>query len=309
MTIGPVQASDLPDQGQPPLEAGFSTSYGPVYLTFDQDSGDLFGSYPDYAGALNGAVNAEGQLDMIWSQRDTEQKCETSLRGSWYWGRVLWTLDAQGNLSGGWSYCDAPAGTHGQWTGHIQGESPAFLERLALTDPVMAGNEDTEIPSDQASSVQPVTDGEILGAASAAFGDLAGVSTSILTRDFTCDGVEDKFLGAIDPDHPGGPAYIALLTTNDPGISGQEKQRTLQFTFSFNQDTEMSLCSMDDNNASVEARVEEYAPGEAATITGLDEICDLAVALDDGMCDQPRLFWHTHASREDGETPWRLFRN
>ena len=107
----------------PPVAADsahFDTDYGPLFL--EQRGERVSGLYPDYRGIVEGVLDARGEwLTGVWTQPDSERRCQRSLRGAWYWG----TFDLRGitgeRFEGFWAFCDDPRGSGGQWNGRHSG--------------------------------------------------------------------------------------------------------------------------------------------------------------------------------------------
>jgi hypothetical protein len=89
----------------------FSTNYGDVSFT-SATSGRL-GTYTS-GGRFVGYIRAN-QLNGHWVKDTSARRCQTERDGSFYWGRVVFTVTGD-RLEGRWGYCnDEPAR---MWTGN-----------------------------------------------------------------------------------------------------------------------------------------------------------------------------------------------
>jgi len=85
----------------------WSTSEGRMEL--DQRRGHVSGSYSQDAGRIEGEVRG-GRLEGHWAEAGSGQRCSYERMGSYYWGRIDWTLSHDGRrFEGRWSYCDGEA--------------------------------------------------------------------------------------------------------------------------------------------------------------------------------------------------------
>ncbi|MBI4920558.1 MAG: hypothetical protein HY834_02320 [Devosia nanyangense] len=108
-----------PDQGSPP--SGKAGDFGGKWTTTEgdmdlaQSGSDVTGTYVQDNGRVAGDVS-DGKLAGYWGEDSSGVRCDTERLGTFYWGRIEWTLSDDGNgFSGSWSYCDqAPAGV---WSG------------------------------------------------------------------------------------------------------------------------------------------------------------------------------------------------
>lgn len=112
-----VLPGTLPAAADP---AHFETDYGPLFL--EQRAERVSGLYPDYKGIVEGVLDARGEwLQGVWTQADSERRCEHPVRGAWHWG----TFDFRGvtgeRFEGFWAFCDDPAGSGGAWNGWHSG--------------------------------------------------------------------------------------------------------------------------------------------------------------------------------------------
>lgn len=105
------------DQPTPAAAGGFggrwTTSEGEMDLV--QSGSSVNGTYSQDNGRLSGEV-VGGRLAGYWAEDGSNTRCATERMGSFYWGRIEWTLSAAGDgFEGGWSYCDQPVS--GSWRG------------------------------------------------------------------------------------------------------------------------------------------------------------------------------------------------
>jgi len=293
------------------IAAHFDTNFGPVSLYFDEITEDVFGSYPEYSGALYGTLTSSGTFDMIWIQRDSNQRCATRKSNSFYWGRVLWALEpptspeGKARLIGHWSYCDLAPKLTDPWEGSLVREA-GFLDKFdeihtRLQHALDEGGDSLE---DMPLPAPDVQDADLDPFIQASFTTVPPANPTLLKGDLTCDGAEDRFYMALD--RQPGPVLKAMLVTYDqtetPGAPSAH-----HFSFRFDHDRQDGLC-YSEGRYEVKASREDFSPGEAAEATGIDEICPIAIKLDDGLCDAARLFWRTGALFEASQERWVMFR-
>ena len=95
------------------FDGAWTTSEGAMTLT--QSGALVSGTYSTDNGRIAGEA-IDGAFAGYWAEDGSNVRCETERLGSFYWGRVEWTLSAEGTaFEGGWSYCDSPISGH--WTG------------------------------------------------------------------------------------------------------------------------------------------------------------------------------------------------
>lgn len=105
-----------------PADASFAgtwrTDYGTVTLS---GAGTLTAAYD--SGTLY-LTRAGTRLSGYWVQENSGQQCAQAREGSYYWGRVTFTMQPDGRtLSGSWGYCDDDQGG-GTWGGTREAGGP-----------------------------------------------------------------------------------------------------------------------------------------------------------------------------------------
>lgn len=123
----------------------------------------------------------------------------------------------------------------------------------------------------------------------------------MLIGDFTCDGVFDRIAGWVDLDNPEGPFFALLFVTNH-GAKAQSELRYIPFE----QSEQFALCIYDDTAPPV-LSWQENSIEYMNEIIGDGDLCNIAVRVDDFMCDAPQFFW-SEKPDESGEH-WMFFRN
>jgi hypothetical protein len=84
-------------------------------MTLQQTNGSVIGSYSQDGGRLEGEATGP-RLKGYWAENSSDRRCDSQRLGSWYWGRLDFSLSDDGSrFSGAWSYCDAPPAR--SWTG------------------------------------------------------------------------------------------------------------------------------------------------------------------------------------------------
>jgi len=84
-------------------------------LTLTQDGATLKGhsDMGDVVGAAQGP-----EFNGYWLATSSRYKCPTERNGTWYWGRIHWTMTADGkHFVGSDSYCDADPASGTSWNG------------------------------------------------------------------------------------------------------------------------------------------------------------------------------------------------
>ncbi len=111
---GTPPTSDQPTAGATGSFGGrWTTSEGEMDLA--QAGTSVSGTYSQDNGRLSGKVEGV-HLVGYWAEESSAARCATERMGSFYWGRIDWTLSADGSgFEGGWSYCDQPVS--GDWRG------------------------------------------------------------------------------------------------------------------------------------------------------------------------------------------------
>lgn len=119
-----------PGAGSPGIGGGNSGGYGggnfdgawntsEGAMTIHQTGGRFTSTY----GGDNGRIEATVQgatATGYWAEDGSAQQCPTMRLGSYFWGRIIWTLSPNGqHFEGRWSYCNAEPGS--SWTGDRTG--------------------------------------------------------------------------------------------------------------------------------------------------------------------------------------------
>ncbi len=103
--------------GSGSFDGAWNTSEGAMTI---RQSGSRFTS--TYGGD-NGRIEATVQgatATGYWAEDGSAQQCPTMRLGSYFWGRIVWTLSPNGqHFEGRWSYCNAEPGS--PWTGDRTG--------------------------------------------------------------------------------------------------------------------------------------------------------------------------------------------
>lgn len=95
------------------FDGAWATSEGDMSLV--QSGSSVTGTYSVDNGRITGEV-AGGRLAGYWAEDSSGARCATEKLGSYYWGRIEWTLSSDGTaFAGAWSYCDDPVSS--AWTG------------------------------------------------------------------------------------------------------------------------------------------------------------------------------------------------
>lgn len=109
------------------VSSTWSTEFGKLDMTVT-DGLRVSGTYPDYRGRVRGTLSESGEIYVYWLQPESGVRCQTEVYGTYYWGIVLWDVQANGDLEGRWSYCDEAIGTQGTWNGRLTaGPSPMVI--------------------------------------------------------------------------------------------------------------------------------------------------------------------------------------
>ncbi len=108
---------DLEGDAQGGFSGAWSSSEGALVLS--QSGAEVSGTYSQDNGRISGEV-IDGHLIGYWGEDSSGQQCATERLETYFWGRIDWTLSADGqHFEGAWSYCDAtPAGS---WSGERSG--------------------------------------------------------------------------------------------------------------------------------------------------------------------------------------------
>lgn len=105
-----------------------------------------------------------------------------------------------------------------------------------------------------------------------------------LVGDVTCDGHLDRIAGYVDLDNPEGLNFFLVVVTREEGRLVSEAM--LAFFDDRHQD---GLCG--EGNPPPALSLERFTPVEARELTGIEGACQLAIKIDDGMCDAQHYFW------------------
>lgn len=88
------------------LRSVYSTTYGdwtPEY----RGSGEYWGRYPEDSGRIFGTLSGY-TFDGYWAEGSSSQRCSTQKDGSYYWGRMVMSFNADySSFEGKYGYCDA----------------------------------------------------------------------------------------------------------------------------------------------------------------------------------------------------------
>ena len=123
----------------------------------------------------------------------------------------------------------------------------------------------------------------------------------VLVGDFTCDDVNDQIVGWVDRDNPEGPFFDVLMVTRHNGELHSEFKQ-----IPFAQSEQYALC-IDDKTAPPVMSWQVNDPEYMRDVIGNGDLCNIAVRVDDFMCDAPQFFW-SEKPGESGEH-WMFFRN
>lgn len=123
----------------------------------------------------------------------------------------------------------------------------------------------------------------------------------VLVGDFTCDDINDQIVGWVDRDNPEGPFFDVLMVTNHKGQAHSELKQ-----IPFAQSEQYALC-IDDKTAPPVMSWQVNDPEYMRDVMGDGDLCNVAVRIDDFMCDAPQFFWSDKPS-DDGQH-WLFFRN
>ncbi|MDP2699646.1 hypothetical protein [Thalassospira sp.] len=175
---------------------------------------------------------------------------------------------------------------------------------MALAGPVIASDAlEPEIQESVApESAQPATSGDLYREMRIQGGQNAARNRhQVLVGDFTCDGVNDQVAGWVDRDNPEGPFFALLFVTGHKG-----KMQSEMKLIPFAQSEQYALC-VDDETAPPVLSWQIVPTEYVADVLGDPGLCNIAVRVDDFMCDAPQFFWSNDAT-QDGEH-WAFYRN
>ncbi len=100
-------------------------------MTLTQNGSNVTGtsSEGDIVGTANGP-----DFNGYWIATSSRYKCTTQRNGSWYWGRIHWTLTTDGQHFVGTSgYCEADPAGGTNWNGDRVGGAPASTQTSSPT--------------------------------------------------------------------------------------------------------------------------------------------------------------------------------
>jgi hypothetical protein len=248
-------------------ESSWETDFGAMDMVV-LPNGQTRGTYPDYGGAFYGQMAADTRtITGVWVQPASEVKCTTEEHGSLYWGRVSWLVTGEGELIGNWSYCDQPEGASGVWEGELVGG----------TNPLV-------VLANEGQPEAEISDADIYNATRFLWGQIA-VQDNIkrMSGDLTCDGVKDAVLTYLNLDNPDGPFLDVALVTPKGDV-----QKIPMISIPFGGDGQAALCG---DARMVDMEVQSMDSESALGLTGYGPpLCNIALRLDDGMCDALWLF-------------------
>lgn len=255
--------------------AEFDSDFGPLTLTLDGDR--MTGHYPEFQGRLRGSLSENGSYEMSWFQPQSEVRCNRERRNTFYWGRVVWQVEANGDLSGQWSYCNRPAGSGGAWNAALRAGS------LQAAPPSGAK---TSKPGAAAGGLE---DGDFYSVQRFEWGQNAHLNEiQLLSADVTCDGSDDRIGGWIDQDSPEGTFYRVMVVTSVDG--GAPEGFTASFPI---EDGEHDSFCRRGALPMVSLEPETHDRSVIVDLFGFDTACSTVIRLDDGLCDSWRLGWLT----------------
>ncbi len=101
------------------IPSNCSTSEGS--MTFSGSTSGILARYGTDRGRVLGTLRGS-IIDGYWVETDSNEKCSTAKDGSYYWGRIVATLEARGpRFNGKWNYCDGTPNK--DWTGTCSGSA------------------------------------------------------------------------------------------------------------------------------------------------------------------------------------------
>lgn len=104
------------------VSARYDTEFGPLMLERHPVTDDVGGYYEQYEGLITGRSDGKGRISAYWVQEKSDRQCATERMGSRHWGRVEWSTQPNGALSGQWGYCNDTLGDKHTWNGtHLDG--------------------------------------------------------------------------------------------------------------------------------------------------------------------------------------------
>ncbi len=129
----------------------------------------------------------------------------------------------------------------------------------------------------------------------------------ILKGDITCDGVDDYVASRRHLSAPEeGPRFELLMISKLGDWNSLEKER---FSFGFDAtDNQYAICGNPETDPLPEVKIETYEAAQVLEMTGA-KACTNAVAVVDGKCDTPRLFWSLEDKKQETDSRLILFRN
>ncbi|MFH1804974.1 MAG: hypothetical protein ABID63_08815 [Pseudomonadota bacterium] len=175
---------------------------------------------------------------------------------------------------------------------------------MVLAGPVVAGDAlEPEIRESVAPpSAQPATSGDLYREMRIQGGQYAARNRhQVLVGDFTCDDVNDQVAGWVDRDNPEGPFFALLFVTGHEGQM-QSEMKLIPFA----QSEQFALC-IDDQAAPPVLSWQVNEPEYMRDIVGDGALCNIAVRVDDFMCDAPQFFWSDEPTAAGDH--WVFFRN
>ncbi len=174
----------------------------------------------------------------------------------------------------------------------LAGFAGVFLCATALAD---------EIPADHVVA-NPVTASDLYREMRVQAGQNAALNRhQVLVGDFTCDNVNDQIVGWMDRDNPDGPFFDVLMVTRHGGNLHSELKQ-----IPFEQSEQYALC-IDDKTAPPVMSWQINETDFMRDVIGDGELCNIAIRIDDFMCDAPQFFW-SNTPAGNGEH-WMFFRN
>ncbi|WP_420402812.1 hypothetical protein [Nisaea sp.] len=113
-----------------------------------------------------------------------------------------------------------------------------------------------------------------------------------LTGDVTCDGAADMVAGYVDLDNPEGLGFFFAVVAREQGRLVSDAK----FTY-FDDRHEDGLCG--EGKPAPVMSLERLTAEEARALSGIEDVCPIAVRIDDGLCEPHRYFWSAARGRDD----------
>lgn len=281
----------------------WSTNHGRLELEAHAD-GAVRGTYGESGGTIAGSQTPEGVVAAVWAEDGPGRRCDEIVRGTRYWGMVVWRLDRDGRMTGRWSYCNEPLGSAGPWHGtFVDGTTPLGVRAAGATPP---GGDDAGAappplpPPPPPGRIAPADVGwdEAAARLRARFGDRPALDDPERLRvDFTCDGGLDVVTGWMEPDNAGMRAF-RLLLVHRRGVTLRVHEEALPLGGDPGRPTTCTTPGVAPGGAPLGPRTGgglltalPLDPGDAAQ-RGLPDRCGTRIRLRDPLCGGGLdLFW------------------